>query len=155
MYKMNNMKDFKVAVLSLNKNCFDYFYNIIITYEKTLILINKKRELILQPKKIIFAKDLIAIDIMNEKSTVVHIGFNEFFTHEFSETIRTRFNHLFIDKDFIITNLLQDPVGFHPDRFKDYSEKNVTVLRQFAVNKVQSLLLDGLYEHHQSLMKFS
>jgi len=152
---MNNMKDFKVTVLSLNKNCFDYFYNIIITYENTLILINKKRELILQPKKIIFVKDLIAIDILNEKSTVVHIGFNEFFTHEFSETIKMRFNHLFIDKDFIVTNLLQDPVGFHPDRFKDYSEKNLTVLRQFAVNKVQSLLLDGLYEHHQSLMKFS
>lgn len=149
------MKDFKVAVLSLNKNCFDYFYNIIITYEHTLILINKKRELILQPKKIIFAKDLSAIDILNEKSTVIHISFNEFFTHEFSETIKMRFNHLFIDKDLIVTNLLQDPVGFHPDRFKDYSAKNLTVLRQFAVNKVQSLLLDGLYEHHQNLMKLS
>ncbi|MFL9834582.1 hypothetical protein [Chryseobacterium terrae] len=149
------MKDFKVAVLSLNKNCFDYFYNIIITNENTQILINNKRELILRPKKIIFVKELIAIDFPNEKSTVVHIGFNEFFAHEFSETIRKRFNDLFLDQGFIVTDLLQDPVGFHPDRFENYSVKNLTILRQFAANKVQSLLLDGLYEHHQNLIKFS
>ncbi|MGO4707508.1 hypothetical protein AB4Y90_00035 [Chryseobacterium sp. 2TAF14] len=149
------MKDFEVAVLSLNKNCSDYFYNIIITCENTQILINNQRELTLQPKKIIFAKGLVTIDILNEKSTVLHIGFNEFFTQEFSETIKTRFNQLFTDHDFIITDLLQDPLDFHPDRFKDYSAKNVTILRQFAANKVQSLLLDGLYEHHQNLIKFS
>lgn len=152
---MNDMKDFKVAVLSLNKNYSNYFYNIIITYESTQILINKERELTLQPKKIIFVKELTAIDILNEKSTVVHIGFNDFFTHAFSETIRTRFDLLFTEQDFIVTDLLQDPVGFHPDRFKDYSTKNLTILRQFAANKVQSLLLDGLYQHHQNLIKFS
>ncbi|MBW3520988.1 MULTISPECIES: hypothetical protein [unclassified Chryseobacterium] len=152
---MNDIKDFKVTVLNLNKNYSNYFYNIIITYENTQILINKKRELTLQPKKIIFVKELIAIDILNESSTAVHIGFNEFFTHEFSETIRTKFNHLFIDQDFIVTDLLQDPLDFHPNRFKDYAAKNLNILRNFASNKLQSLLLDGLYEHHQNLNKFS
>lgn len=152
---MNDIKDFKVTVLNLNKNYSNYFYNIIITYENTQILINKKRELSLQPKKIIFVKELIAIDILNESSTAVHIGFNEFFTHEFSETIRTKFNHLFIDQDFIVTDLLQDPLDFHPNRFKDYAAKNLNILRNFAANKLQSLLLDGLYEHHQNLNKFS
>lgn len=152
---MNDIKDFKVTVLNLNKNYSNYFYNIIITYENTQILINKKRELTLQPKKIIFVKELIAIDILNESSTAVHIGFNEFFTHEFSETIRTKFNHLFIDRDFIVTDLLQDPLDFHPNRFKDYAAKSLNILRNFAVNKLQSLLLDGLYEHHQNLNKFS
>jgi hypothetical protein len=152
---MNDIKDFKVTVLNLNKNYSNYFYNIIITYENTQILINKKRELTLQPKKIIFVKELIAIDILNESSTAVHIGFNEFFTHEFSETIRTKFNHLFIDQDFIVTDLLQDPLDFHPNRFKDYAAKSLNILRNFASNKLQSLLLDGLYEHHQNLNKFS
>ncbi|WP_411811339.1 hypothetical protein ACLB9Y_15410 [Chryseobacterium scophthalmum] len=152
---MNDIKDFKVTVLNLNKNYSNYFYNIIITYENTQILINKKRELTLQPKKIIFVKELIAIDILNESSTAVHIGFNEFFTHEFSETIRKKFNHLFIDQDFIVTDLLQDPLDFHPNRFKDYAAKNLNILRNFASNKLQSLLLDGLYEHHQNLNKFS
>lgn len=109
----------------------------------------------MQPKKIIFVKELIAIDILNESSTAVHIGFNEFFTHEFSETIRTKFNHLFIDQDFIVTDLLQDPLDFHPNRFKDYAAKSLNILRNFASNKLQSLLLDGLYEHHQNLNKFS
>lgn len=152
---MNDIKDFKVTVLNLNKNYSNYFYNIIITYENTQILINKKRELTLQPKKIIFVKELIAIDILNESSTAVHIGFNEFFTHEFSETIRTKFNHLFSDRDFIVTDLLQDPLDFHPNRFKDYAAKSLNILRNFAANKLQSLLLDGLYEHHQNLNKFS
>lgn len=39
---MNDIKDFKVTVLNLNKNYSNYFYNIIITYENTQILINKK-----------------------------------------------------------------------------------------------------------------
>lgn len=149
------MKDFNISYLCFHKNYFRYLYNIIITYKTTKILINEKRTVIVEPKKIIFVKNLKTVEVLSEDSSAIVMGFNERFTEDFESVFLSHFHQFFTNHDFVITDLLQDPSGVCPLRFKDYSQKNLTMLRQFAVNRIQSLILDGVYHLHQNFGRFS